>query len=271
MAHRIVITSQKGGAGKTTVALNLAVALAERGQRTLLVDLDPQGAIGLSLARGETALQGLTEFLAGAVGPEGAVLPTKHPYLHLVPRGRLDPMDIPAYESSLFAQGVLDRLLAPLLPAFTYVIMDTPAGLGMVTRAALSVADFAMVVAPADPLAMRSIGQLLRVLEQIQLTQRPNLKLLGILPTFVDLKALPSRGAIEDLWTGFEGVFETMITRSPAYPEASLRGLPLSFIAGPRSPEARQFDVFASEVEGTIQRLRQVNEPTDSQPERQLL
>ncbi len=271
MAHLLAITSQKGGVGKTTVALNLAVALAEKGRPTLLVDLDPQGGIGLSLAQGETAFAGLTEWLAGTATPEQAVVPTKLDTLHLLPRGRLDPVDVPAFESALFAPGTLGRLLEPLRSRYAYVVLDTPAGLGLTTRAALTVTDYALVVAQTEPLAMRSLGQVLRVLDHVRQAEHPGLTFLGLLPTMVDLKATPSRTAIEALWMGFEGVFETLITRSAAYPEASQKGLPMSFLAGPRSPEARQFEAFASEVEATIQRLRELHEPGQPQPERQLL
>ena len=76
MAKRIVIASQKGGVGKTTVALHLALALAERGRRTLLVDLDPQGGIGLSLARADAELAGVADRLMGVISAEEAVVAT---------------------------------------------------------------------------------------------------------------------------------------------------------------------------------------------------
>src|SRR5512141_3012131 len=111
MARRLVIASQKGGVGKTTIALNLAGALAERGRRTLLVDLDPQGAIGLSLARQDGELAGLAELLTGLVEPRVAVLPTHLPGLSLLPRGRLDPTDVPTFEHEISVPGALERTL----------------------------------------------------------------------------------------------------------------------------------------------------------------
>ena len=96
MARRLAIASQKGGVGKTTVALNLAVALAEKGRRTLLVDLDPQGGVGLSLAKGDAELAGLAELLMNQAEPTQAVMTTQLPGLRLLPRGRLDPTDVAA-------------------------------------------------------------------------------------------------------------------------------------------------------------------------------
>lgn len=270
MKNSIVVLSQKGGVGKTTVALNLAVAFAEKKKRTLLIDTDPQGGVGLSLARGDTALAGLAEVLAGASTLEQAVVATRHEFLTLLPRGRLDPVDVVTYEQALFEKGKLAALLAVLRPRFDVIIIDTPAGLGPATRAALAAADFALVPVQAEPVSLRSLQQALRVIEHVRAHENRSLSLLGVLLTMVELKKESSREVAEALWSGFDGVLETMIPRADVFASASRKGLPLSFLGGPVSPEARRFEWLANELETVMAALEGPHGQTETRTERQL-
>ena len=173
MARRLVIASQKGGVGKTTVALNLAVALAERGQRTLLVDLDPQGAVGLSLAKGDTELAGLAELLTETAPVDEAVVATRLSGLSLLSRGRLDATDVPAFEEEVSRAGALDNALDDSETACDVTVLDTPSGLGRITLAALGAADFVLLAFQTESLALRSVGQALQVVEHVQGTAQP--------------------------------------------------------------------------------------------------
>lgn len=271
MKNVIAVVSQKGGVGKTTLALNLAVAFAEKGKRVLLVDVDPQGGVGLSLAKGDTALVGLAEVLSGAVPLEQALLTTKMEGLTLLPRGRLDPVDVPHFESALAARNQLATMLATLRPRFDVVVVDTPAGLGLPTRAALAAVDWALVPVQSEPLGLRSLQQVLQVLEHVRARENPRLALLGILLTMVELKREGSREVAETMWSGFEGVLETMLPRAEVFLTASQKGLPLAFLGGPTSPEARRFELLAGELESLIVAAEGSHGKTESRPERQLL
>lgn len=271
MTVRIAVVSQKGGVGKTTVALHLAVALAERGRRTLLADLDPQGAVGHALAVGETAWSGLAERLVRAVDTEQAVVRTRTQNLSLLPRGRLDPVDAARYEEALRAPGRLESILIEAESGQDYVLLDCVSGLGPIPRAALAVADFALVPLQAEPLALRSVGQLLRVLEHVAEDENPRLRLLGLLPTFVDLRGDVGAEVMGQVWAGFGGVLETSIPRAETFGEASLRGLPVGFLAGRVRPEARRFELLALEIEQRIAVTLDTEGAADEQPERALI
>jgi chromosome partitioning protein len=271
MALRIAVVSQKGGVGKTTVSLNLALALAERRRRTLLADLDPQGGIGLSLARADDALAGLADLLMGRSTPQEAVRQTKLAALALLPRGRMSAVDIGDYEDALRVPGVLAGAFAKVETGFELAILDTPSGLGKITRAALALADFALVPVQGEPLALRSIGQVLEVIEHVRSGENPKLELLGLLPTMVQKSAEPSMAVLLELWQGFGAVLETVIPRADVFAEASQIGLPVGFLGGPPSPEVRRFELLAAEVEQAIRRRRGMEGERGTQERRELL
>lgn len=165
MTQRVLVLSQKGGVGKTTVTLNLGLALAERGRRTLIVDLDPQGGIGLSLAKPDVEWRGLVDVLVGDARASEVVVTTNEPKLSILPRGRLDPVDACEFERSVAATDELLSILLDVEQDFDYVLLDAPSGLGPVTRAALAISGWALLVFKAEPLSVRSIQQALRVIE----------------------------------------------------------------------------------------------------------
>lgn len=252
MTERVVVMSQKGGVGKTTVTLNLGLSLAERGKRTLIVDLDPQGGIGLSLAKPDTEWRGMVEALIGDASSAELLIPTSEPNLSILARGRLDPVDACRLEMSLVSSDRLRSILLEVEDGFDYVLLDAPSGLGAITRSALALAHWALVVFKAEPLSVRSIQQALRVIEHVAAEENRGLKLLGILPTMVELSKEFSQSSLVALWSGFEGVFDTAIPRADVLGQASNLGLPLGYLGGKLPPEAKRFDMLAAEIESIV-------------------
>lgn len=271
MATRIALISEKGGVGKTTVALNLSVALTERGHRVLLVDLDPQGAVGHALSREDAELQGLAELLLGQIEADEAVLSTKLPGLSLLPRGSLDPVDVVDFEQALRKPELLHKTLSKYDSQTDFVLLDCPSGLGQIPRAALDVADFALLPFQAEALCLRTASRVLRVIERVRDTTNPKLQLLGIVPTMVERLQEASQSVLVDLWTGFAGVLETTIPRHSVFATASLKGVPVSFLGGTLAPEARRFHLLAAEVEGLVEQLLPRSHTHDDRKERTLL
>ncbi len=271
MANIVSIVSSKGGTGKTTVALNLAVALAEGGERTLLIDADPLGAIGFSLARSDTEWQGMAEYMMKRASLDDILIQTKLPFLSILPRGRLDPLDVAMYEEILHTSTGLGDIISAVCDGFRYVIIDTPSGLGLVTRAALSVSTFALIPLQAEPLAVRAISQTLRVLQHIKEHENPDLNLLGILATMVQLNKDVSFNIMNTVWASLNGVLETYIPRTDVFHLASEKGLPIAFLSGKYPPEAIRFELLATEIKDIIQGISGVTGEIDERPQRELL
>ncbi len=271
MSTSIAIGSAKGGTGKTTVALNVAVALAEMNRTVLLVDTDSQGAIALALGRQDVEWPGLAELLLGQAQLDDVLVRTKLAQLSLLPRGRLDPVDVPAYDQALLESDTLRLAVSTVAQRFDYVLIDTPSGVGAGTRAALRVCDFALVPLQAEPLSLRSLGQILRVIDEVQRSENPGLRLLGIVPTMVELDTEASMQVMVEIWKGFGAVTDTHLPRATVFARASQLGLPLAFLGGAIPPEAKRFQQLAIELEDRISSLEPSRGGTHERPQRDIL
>lgn len=246
-ARTLAVASQKGGVGKTTVALNLAYALADRGWRVLLVDADPQGSIGASIGYPSDG-PGLYGWLRGESTFDQAALATRLPGLRTLPFGA----DAPAAAGEA-AAGLAEPLMAALrreAADLDLVVVDTPSGLREPTRAVLEAADSLLVPLQAEPLALRTLLHSLEVLAALR-EAGARVELVGFLLTMLDTRTGPSLRVAQESWRALPPhlVLETTVPRDVAILEASAAGVPVALLSRRRPPAAAVFDRLAAELE----------------------
>ena len=187
MAHVLAISNQKGGVGKTTTAVNLSAALARRGERVLLVDLDAQGnaSSGLGHGRAEVTM-GMFDVLMEYRDVDSVLVPSTLDNLHVAPAGP----DLVAAEVELVSQprreGRLRKALNRVRDRYEWVVIDCPPSLGLLTVNALTAADSVLVPLQAEYYAMEGLGDLLRTVDAVQKHMNPDLEREGIVLTMID-------------------------------------------------------------------------------------
>lgn len=246
----LAVASQKGGVGKTTVALNLSHALARRGWRTLLVDADPQGAVGWSVDGARSDGRGLVRWLRGEMTLDAATLPTREHALRLLPFGGDDDDRDGESALTLLADGALRWGLAHDAAGTDLVVVDTPSGVWGTTREVLRQADAVLVPLQAEPLAWRSLHQVVDAIEAVRDEGRP-LELAGILLTMVATREEASLAVAQESWGSLpvELVLEAFVPRDPAFLRAAARGVPVALLERRPPPVAAVFDRVAAELE----------------------
>jgi chromosome partitioning protein len=245
------IANQKGGVGKTTTAVNLSAALAEKKIRTLLVDLDPQAnatsAIGVEKQEGKS--------LYGPLHGEGTALemitPTQYEYLSLIP----SEVDLAAAEMELAqTENYLMKLRTCLQPVrdsgqFKAIIIDCPPALGMLSMNSLAAADFLLIALQCEYMALEGLGQILKVVERLKTANvNPSLEVGGIVMTMFDVRTKLSRQVVDEVKQHLpDKIFENVIPRTVRLSEAPSFGKTI-FAYDPLSPGSTAYKKLAKEI-----------------------
>lgn len=227
----LVVANQKGGVGKTTTAINLGTALAAVGERVLLIDSDPQGnaSTGLGVPRAERRTT-LYDVLMGATPLLDAVTPTRLPGLDLTPA---DP-DLSGVELELGREARRSfRLRDALEPVrasgrYTYVLIDCPPSLNLLTVNAMAAADAVLVPLQCEFFALEGLSQLMRTVELVRGSLNPRLEIQGVVLTMFDRRNRLSEQVAGDVRSHFgETVYRTVIPRNVRVSEAPSFGKPV--------------------------------------------
>ena len=283
IAITIAIANEKGGVGKTTTAVNLAAGLALRladtegpAGRVLLVDMDPQGHGLLATApEHQTAEPGgslaalLTEMPPPAL-QRMLQRASHHPNLFVIPSNRQAMVDAARLLPTLMANETrLSRALAPAQNQFAYIVIDTPPTIGDLLVNALVAANAVLIPVETSYLGVSGLRELQRTIEQVRLHFRPELHILGYLPTLCEEQRAEAQEILAELGSRYKGQVFAPIHKSSDLAYAHSGHMDVFTYRPPRSRKdgqiassARATQEYAALVDTVLQKAREEKKPS---------
>ncbi len=245
MSKIIAFANHKGGVGKTTSVASLGAALARRGKRTLIVDLDSQQNLTFSFLQEDEVEGSVYEAFTGK---------GEFPIVHLRECLDLAPSSLEMgladieLSTKLAREGILRRLLQPLADKYEYILLDCPPSLGIVTTNALAAAQAVYIPLTAEALPLKGMRMLDQVVDGLREAINPGLRLGGVFVTRYNGRKNLNNAILDTIKARYgEVVFETRIRENVALAECPLKGEDI-FTYAPGSNGAKDYESLAEEI-----------------------